>query len=390
MPSRAGEPRNLVRSDKLDNWEKAWLSLRWLPTLMYQLLSRRDDKTSGIHLIMGVADHFEPAIVPGGDRARAELREQQRRLEVWCSEYPKAVSPWIDSDGRTFRHTYFYPAEQYEKSIVEQLAEHCRAGWGELEIHLHHGVDTPDSRENTSTTIVQFRDHLAALGCLSETEDGGPVRFAFVHGNWALANVKGGACCGVDDELQLLADLGCYADFTLPAFPDSSQIAKINSVYECRLPLEQRAPHRRGKDLRVGRPPTIFPVIVQGPLLVDISRRIRGFPLPRFENGELTDAHPPSMARLKLWRRVQITVRGRPEWLFIKLHSHGMDPRDTSSMYGDLLRAFLQQMYELKNQNGIRIHYVTAREMVNIMLAACDGREGDPGGFRDYRLRKRT
>ena len=59
-------------------------------------------------------------------------------------------------------------------------------------------------------------------------------------------------------------------------------------------------------------------------------------------------------------------------------------------MYGDLLRSFLQQMYELKNREGVHVHYVTAREIVNIMLAACDGREGNPGDFRDYRLRKRT
>ena len=339
---------------------------------------------------MAVADHFEPSIVPGDGRARTGLIEQERRLELWCSEYPKAVSSWVDSDGQPFCHTYFYPAEQYEASIVERLVEHCRAGWGEIEVHLHHGVDKPDSHENTRTTIMNFRDHLAQLGCLSETEEGGPPRFAFVHGNWALANIRRGPFCGVDDELQLLADIGCYADFTLPSFPDPSQITKINSIYQCSLPFERRAPHRRGKDLRVGKPPTKFPLIVQGPLLLDFSRKIRGFPFPRFENGELTDAHPPSLARLKLWRRMHITVRGQPDWIFIKLHCHGMDPRDTSSLYGDLLLSFLQQMDELKNRERVHIHYVTAREMVNIILAACDGRDGNPGGFRDYRLRKRT
>jgi hypothetical protein len=34
-------------------------------------------------------------------------------------------------------------------------------------------------------------------------------------------------------------------------------------------------------------------------------------------------------------------------------------------------------MYELKNREGVHVHYVMAREMVNIMLAACDGREGN-------------
>jgi len=33
------------------------------------------------------------------------------------------------------------------------------------------------------------------------------------------------------------------------------------------------------------------------------------------------------------------------------------------------------------------LHFVSAREMVNIILAACDGREGNPGDYRDYRLK---
>jgi hypothetical protein len=33
------------------------------------------------------------------------------------------------------------------------------------------------------------------------------------------------------------------------------------------------------------------------------------------------------------------------------------------------------------------LHFVSAREMANIALAACDGREGDPGDYRDYRYR---
>jgi hypothetical protein len=33
------------------------------------------------------------------------------------------------------------------------------------------------------------------------------------------------------------------------------------------------------------------------------------------------------------------------------------------------------------------LHFVSAREMANIALAACDGREGNPGDYRDYRYR---
>ena len=34
-------------------------------------------------------------------------------------------------------------------ALLERLAEHCHAGWGEIEIQLHHGVDVPDTAENT-------------------------------------------------------------------------------------------------------------------------------------------------------------------------------------------------------------------------------------------------
>jgi hypothetical protein len=34
-----------------------------------------------------------------------------------------------------------------------------------------------------------------------------------------------------------------------------------------------------------------------------------------------------------------------------------------------------------------KLHFATAREAYNIITAAVDGKQGDPGQFRDYRLR---
>jgi len=83
-----------------------------------------------------------------------------------------------------------------------------------------------------------------------------------------------------------------------------------------------------------------------------------------------------------------VVVEGRSEWRFIKLHCHGMDPRDEDAMRGPALKSFLREVKNESEANGTyRIHFVTAREMVNIALAACDGRDGNPGNYRDYRLR---
>jgi hypothetical protein len=83
--------------------------------------------------------------------------------------------------------------------------------------------------------------------------------------------------------------------------------------------------------------------------------------------------------------RAAITVGGRPDWLFIKLHCHGMDPRDESSMVGEAAQHFMGDLMGWVRENPVnRLHFVTGREMVNIALAAADGNEGNPSDYRDY------
>jgi hypothetical protein len=369
----------------MELWQKTTAILPWLPSYIWQRVVRRPADTGPLHLVIGVADHFEPMRLNKGSTSPVDHREQEERLRRWCREYPAAVDAWRDCEGQPLRHTYFYPAEEFSETLIDRLGEHCHAGWGEIEIHLHHGIEGPDSGENTARTIVKFRDALAARGCLSREYGDGPPRYAFVHGNWALANSDHGRFCGVDDEMQILAQTGCFADFTLPA-PTSAQIGKINSLYECAGPLNERMPHRRGIDLQCGRVPNTFPLIIQGPLMIDFGRRKRGWPYPRIESGELSGVNPPNMQRLRHWQDARIAVQGRPEWLFIKLHCHGMESADESAMFGTSIRNFLRDLMEGPgNQTEYRVHFVTMREMVNIALAACDGRQGNPGEYRDYR-----
>ncbi len=380
-PARQGSMIDLSRAGKLRS------TLKWLPGYLWQLFARRQPRSGLVHLIVALADHFEPSVTPGAYDRFADRSEQLKRLERWCREYPKAVGPWRDSDGRPFRHTYFYPAEQYDESLIVQLAEHCLAGWGEIEIQLHHGLRAADTAENTRRVLCEFRDALARHGCLSRWEGRGLPRYAFVHGNWALANSNRGRFCGVDEEMQILAETGCYADLTLPSAPNPAQVGKINSLYECTRPLNRKAPHRHGRDLAKGHPPRSFPLIIQGPLWLNFGKHARGLPLPSIENGELSAANPPTRKRLRLWQRPVISVRGQPAWRFIKLHCHGMDPRDEAVMLGSPLQQFLRQLVQDTQSNAkYSLHFVTAREMVNILLAACDGHTGNPGDYRDYRL----
>ena len=365
--------------------EKALINLRWLPAYGWQRMTRASPRAGQRHLIFALADHFEPSILPETPGKLASRDVQEQRLEKWCRVYPRVFDEWRDSNGFPFVHTYFSPAEQCESALLAGLAEHCHAGWGEIEIQLHHGVDVPDTADNTRRQLIEFRDSLASLGCLSRAPGDQEARYGFVHGNWALANSCNGRCCGVDEEMQILADTGCFADFTLPSAPNAAQVAKVNMLYECGLPLTSRAPHRRAKPLCSGSPPTIFPLIIEGPLLMDFGKREKGRLPVKIENAAVSSANPASLRRLWLWMRAAITVDGRPDWLFIKLHCHGMDPRDESSMIGEAAQRFMRELMSWVQENPVNhLHFVTGREMVNIALAAADGNEGNPSDYRDY------
>jgi SAM-dependent methyltransferase len=367
---------------------KASRSMRWVPSYAWQRITRRSSR-GHTHLIIALADHFEPAIVPHDGSARAPYDKQKLRMERWCREYPLAVDAWRDAEGRPFVHTYFYPAEQYDKGLVAELANHCNAGWGEIEVHLHHGVRVPDTEENTRRRLLEFRDVVASEhGGLCYLDGRGTPCYAFVHGNFALANSAAGRNCGVDSEMQVLAETGCYADLTLPpGLYHRTHIPKINSLYECASPLNRRGAHRRGRNLEAGRMPKVLPLMVEGPLMLSFVRP-DGSRAVRVENGSLTSTNPPNMYRLGLWKKAGIQVKGRPDWLFIKLQCHGMDPRDRDVMFGAPFQQFLRQLIEGAHDRSETIHFVSAREMVNIILAACDGRGGSPGEYRDYRLKR--
>ncbi len=358
-----------------------------MPSATWRAL--RSPSRGPVHLIFAWADHFEPAIVPEDGYQRVPRDEQERRLEWWTREYPKVVDRWRDHDGRPLVHTYFYPAEQYDQGLLEMLAEHCHTGWGEVEIHLHHGMQHPDTAENTRQLLTEHRDRLAFRHrCLAVEEGSTRPAYAFVHGNFALANSAGGHFCGVDSEMQILAETGCYVDLSMPSgIWHRAQIAKTNSVYECALPLDQSAPHRKGHDLAVGRVPKTLPLIVQGPLITDLQRSVRSA-RPVLENGAITGANPPTLHRVALWKQAQVHVAGRPDWLFIKVFCHSMNPTQKDAVIGDSFRNFLAALVDGAADRKETLHFVTAREMANILLAACDGREGNPGDFRDYRFKR--
>jgi hypothetical protein len=262
-------------------------------------------------------------------------------------------------------------------------------GYGEVEVHFHHGEDQPDTAENTKRVLENFRDTLAEEHKLLSRESRETLpKYAFVHGNWALANSAGGRFCGVDSEMAILAETGCYADFTLPSAPDRSQVPRLNAIYQCGNPLTEARPHRSGPGVRVGTEPEL-PIMFTGPLVFDWRRRVRGLPIPRIDDGALAQNYPLTLNRFNHWRNAHISVAGRPEWIFIKLYSHGFFEFDQDAMIGDQMKRFMTELLELAERTReFKIHFASAREAFNMVMAAVDGQVGEPGDYRDYRLRQ--
>ncbi len=353
---------------------------RWLWS--YLTRCRRPNVAGPTDVLICVCDHFEP--FHGASRDEA-----MRRVEAWCKGFPALSAGPRDADGLPPAHTFFYPIEQADAGVLEALAELCRTAHAEVEVHLHHDRDTADGlRTKLAEGVACLRQH----GFLAQ-DDTGAVRFGFIHGDWALDDSHpSGRHCGVRQELDVLRECGCYADFTMPSAPDPTQTHTINSVYYASDTPEPKS-HDRGTPLAVGAAPGAGDprlLMVQGPLGLNWRRRKAGL-LPRLENGELSGANPPSADRLRLWVDLAAWVHGRPEWVVVKLHTHGGLPRNLEMLLGDPMAAFYRDLPSSgPDGRPWRYHFVTARELVNILHAAEAGQGGDPGQYRDFRYRRIT
>lgn len=327
------------------------------------------------HLLFAICDHYEPLW------GRADRKTGRARVRNWCVRYPEMAREFCDADGRPPRHSFFFPGEEYAPEYLDDLAELGAKGLGEVELHLHHDRDTKHALlEKIQLYLTSYARH----GHLSREADG-RLRYAFIHGNWCLANARpDGRWCGVDEEVALLFGSGCYADFTFPAAPDSSQPRIVNQIYWPVGDLSKKRAYEHGEPARVGQKKHDRILFVQGPLA--LAMRPHSF-RPRIENSALTAHDPPTPARLQTWLRQRIGVRGRPDWIFVKVHTHGAPEAQAHAVLGEPIRRLHRELTTRYN-DGVhwQLHYVTAREMYNIAIAAMDGKQGNPNAYRDYVL----
>lgn len=348
----------------------------WLPAYLAQRFTRiRSREGRGLrHLLFAFCDHYEPLW------SNASLATGEARVQVWQEAYPRLADGFRDADGFSPRHSFFFPADQYHPQLLERLTSLTRAGHGEVELHLHHAGD---SRATLREKLLEGLERIARHGHFSR-DTAGRIRYAFIHGDWALANSRGGNYCGVDDELLVLFETGCYADLTFPSAPDESQPRIVNQIYWPDGDLGRARCHDQGRRARVGEELHDRMLMIQGPLA--LVPRLSRVPL-RIENAAVMSRDPATPARVASWVQQNIHVQGREDWVFVKIHTHGAPEAEAASLLGEPGRALHRELTTRYN-DGIRwkLHYLTAREMYNVAIAAMAGHSGDPHDYRNYRL----
>ena len=287
----------------------------WFPSYIVWSLKNNKPVASirqPIHIMFMVADHFEPG-------PNIEI------VKEWVRKFPGTTHQHRDADNRPPRHTWFYPSERATERIeyFRLLNELTSNGFGEIELHLHHHDDTEETLRRKFQDAKKLYN---SMGALITTDD--KVTFGFVHGNWALDNsviINNQNCCGVNNELIILKEEGCYADFTFPAIHSMAQPKKINSIYYAKDDSLKPKSYDTGVDVSTESSlGTNDLMIVQGPLTVHFnSRKII---VPIIESDGIEWTRPPSTARVDQWVKANIHVKGKSDWIFIKVHTHGAVP----------------------------------------------------------------
>ncbi len=350
------------------------VSIKWNFDYLFSLLGR---KKYPVHLIFCLVDHYEPGT--GGVPPEIEKTRVNELLE----KYPVLANKHKDYYGNKPKRTWFFPPHYHRLGNLRKLVSLCEDGYGEIELHLHHGKIQPDTAKNLQATILQCIEEYSKFGIFGE--ESGKKRYAFIHGDWALNNSRNGKFCGVNDEISILNKTGCFADFTFPSL-DEANPRKINTIFYAKDDIHKpRSYDENGQSVRKNSPGDTGLMIIQGPLFPFFKNR-NLFSL-RITGDVIDGELPGPEKKVRGWVNTGIHIKGKSNWIIIKAHTHGAV--DASTVLGEEMdEIFLQ--FETKYNDGKKfvLHYVTARELYNIIRAVVDGKDDDnPEVFRDYLIK---
>jgi len=274
---------------------------RWFPGHVMNSLRPTSRPT---HILFCLVDHYEPGT------EHAEVTLERERVSKLLALYPSLADAHADASGRQPRRTWFFPPHYHRYGNLRELVSLCQRGYGEIELHLHHGKTKPDTPENLRATLELCLRDYSRFGIFGS--ENGRKRYGFIHGNWALNNsLPEGRFCGVNNELSILRETGCYADFTFPSC-NRSNPRQINSIYYADTNLHRPKSYSSGVLARAGIGSQAGLLMVQGPVR------------PVWVDGRLTfgdslsNSRPPTKKLMDAWINTSIHIHGRRDWIIVK------------------------------------------------------------------------
>lgn len=338
----------VLRMRNLDIWFISYIGF-----ILKSIFSRKPAVTN---VYFCIADHYEPFW------GKANRDDAIKRVKRWHNEYIPVAKKHSDSSGKHPQYSFFYPIEEYDEEAMNMVEDIVKQGFGDVEIHLHHENDTDDNLRAEMNGFVKLLDERHQL---LRRDESGKLIYAFIHGNWALDNSHpDGEYCGINNELEILEETGCYLDMTMPSAPSRTQTKTINSIYFAKGVSGQCKSHDTGVNVKKGRWKQDGEILmIQGPLGFNWKSRKLGF-LPRIEAGELSHDALPTRERIKLWLKYAARIEGINDHLFIKLHTHGANDKNLEMLLGGGLDNIWRELESMcRDTPDYRLHYVTAREM---------------------------
>lgn len=323
----------------------------WLPGYLSDRMGRLNSRPAK-RLWVSLTDHFEP-------HGNTTLDNAFKRMAKWTDRWPTiAASAPKDANGRPPVFTMFYPQEEYQRDLLNIIADLCRTGTCDTEVHIHH------FNENAAGFVEKLSRFIATLrgehGLLHEHN--GRTVFGFIHGNWALDNSHPtGFGCGVRGELQLLRDLGCYADFTMPSIPSPTQGRIVNKIYWTTGDPSRPRGFDCGIEATVGGGTRGDVLMVTGPLGLRYKDRL----MPRIETGELAHYDLPTPYRAERWLALAPRIG---DDIFLKLFGHTAREDNAAAMLGDGSKPagfdlLFRYVHEAAQKHNLELHWASAYQM---------------------------
>jgi hypothetical protein len=333
----------------------------WLLPYMKSRMRNLARSTKPKRAWVAVTDHYEPL------GKVASIGVAFDRVGQWRDRWPRiAEDAPRDAAGQRPQYSFFYPQEEYHRELLDNIAEIVALGVADVEVHLHHDYEQRD------TFIQKVTDY-----CRRLTDDHGLLRqqdgrtvFGFIHGNWALDNSRpDGRCCGLNGEIALLRDLGCYADFTMPSLPSATQGRVVNQVYWCTNKADgSPRSFDRGVEASVGGGRCGDLLMFTGPLGIHFNDKLK----PHLETGEIAGYNMPTASRVRQWFDLAPTIG---DDLFLKLYTHGAPERNLEPLLNEGLGNLFCWLAEEADRRGIEVHWATAWQMYQTAEALIFGRK---------------